>query len=187
MNKIKMFILQGVISLLLLSKELFLKDREINENPTFDYFIKKVLHSIYIDLGNKKELIIHQVIFLMCLYIVFFYIFIKLLSMNIENFKEIIKYNSSGLINFFKKTLLFFANILLISTLQCMTIFVASFSILYRDYNYNNYIIGILAVLKLPLFFGAILLLTIIFPIKKMVVLILIISFIKIIFTEIDI
>lgn len=170
MVKWKVFFIKNFLIAILFFKLLIVNDKII-EKIDFTNFVRNDLHRIYEP--ETKTLLIMQVIALICLYVICYYGFFKDFSLGIERFKNLIKFNSKGIIDFYIKGILFFGKILFIDTISLI-----SLPILYmffsKDYNYDGYVGGILDLLKLSLLLILVLLLGVVFPFKRIAVLVMV-------------
>lgn len=163
MKKYKLLFITWFISALILLKELSLYVR-VHKNNDFSYFVREYFNYVYIKVGIREELNVERFFIVLVFYLLIYYIFYSVISVNIESFKNIIKYNSSSIVNYYYNSIKFFSRIFLLMAIFNLVIFGIIFKIFY---NGTNYLEGMLDLLKLPLLMYLALLIGVLFPVKR--------------------
>lgn len=142
------------------------------ETNNFNYFIRDYFNKIFIFVSeNERILNVEQLSLALSVYVILFYFFIIKTATNIESFKKVIKYNSQHIVDFYLKAIRFFGRIFIIDNLKMFCFFVGTYSLIFLDTNIANYIVGILDLLKLSLMLFLVLVISIVYNIKRFVTL----------------
>lgn len=166
MSRIERYMFTYILGVLIVLKELLTKYFVVLDK-SFNNFIIDYLQVIY---DEDKRLLIDKVLVLFGLYLIFFYVFSSVFSVNVESFKKIIKFNSTNILSFYKNSLLFFGKIFFKNSIAFLMLITFTYVIFSRDYNYQNYLLGFLELAKLPLMIFGTIIFSVIFNIKRVVV-----------------
>ncbi|ERK56153.1 hypothetical protein HMPREF1983_01471 [Gemella bergeri ATCC 700627] len=120
--------------------------REISQ-ITFSQFIRYDMHKIF---DEDRQIIIEQVILLLALYMAFFHVYSKVLSVNIENFKKMMRYKCTSILDLEIKTFSFFFKIFFKDAVIFLFVLIIEYMFKTKDINLYNYYHGIVDIAKLP-------------------------------------
>lgn len=169
MATVKKQMLLLIISFLIVLKEIF-ENKEIVLTHNFNYFIRDIFHKIFIGDEVTKQIDISQTIIAVSTYLVIYYLFFTVLSVNIESMKNILRFNSSGLLRLYYSASKIFGKMYLQASVIMFIVFGGAYLTVKQDFLVTNYLEGFLDLLKLQLIIFVVLLVTIILPLKRMLV-----------------
>ena len=121
------------------------------KNPlksNFSEFIRGNLHNIY---GEDRDLLVYHVILLICLYVAFYTVSIRMISLEIDNFRNIVCFKSKGIFQLFKRTICFFSKKFIIDSCAMMIVISIGYMFIENDYIFMNYMSGLIDLIKLPI------------------------------------
>ena len=121
------------------------------KNPlksNFSEFIRGNLHNIY---GEDRDLLVYHVILLICLYVAFYTVSIRMISLEIDNFRNIVCFKSKGIFQLFKITICFFSKKFIIDSCAMMIVISIGYMFIENDYIFMNYMSGLIDLIKLPI------------------------------------
>ena len=130
------------------------------KNPlksNFSEFIRGNLHNIY---GEDRDLLVYHVILLICLYVAFYTVSIRMISLEIDNFRNIVCFKSKGIFQLFKITICFFSKKFIIDS--CAMMIVISIGYMFIDY-----MSGLIDLIKLPIIMLLATLICVVFKFNK--------------------
>ena len=99
----------------------------------FSEFIRGNLHNIY---GEDRDLLVYHVILLICLYVAFYTVSIRMISLEIDNFRNIVCFKSKGIFQLYKRTICFFSKKLLFDSCSMMIVISIGYMFIKDDYIY---------------------------------------------------
>lgn len=166
MKKFKSLMITFLIATLVLLKEVTKYKKSYNID-NFSYFIREYFNNVYIKQGDREILNIERLLLVTAFYFLIYYLFYRDFSVNIESFKNIIKYNSKNIFHYYFNVIRFFSSIFIKLAIFNIVIFLMFFKLFFND---TSYLTGILDLIKLPLILYLALLFCVVFPIKRVVV-----------------
>ncbi|MGX7111699.1 hypothetical protein [Gemella cuniculi] len=142
---------------------------KIKELPreNFNDFIRYNLHKIY---EEDKWLDVEKIILLICMYVAFYVVYTKLLSLHINDFKKMIRYKSKRVFELKRKTIIFFLKFLISNTVVMISAVVSIYIFITKNYEFSDYIFGIADLLKLPLLLLIVLLISVSYNFNKIMI-----------------
>ena len=123
----------------------------------FSEFIRGNLHNIY---GEDRDLLVYHVILLICLYVAFYTVSIRMISLEIDNFRNIVCFKSKSIFQLYKRTICFFSKKLIFDS--CAMMIVISIG-----YMFTNYTSGLIDLIKLPIIMLLVTLICVVFKFNK--------------------
>lgn len=163
MKKYKQMLITWLLATLILVKELLIYIK-IDNVSNFSYFVRDYFNYVYIKSGDREELSINRFFIVFVFYFLVYYTFYSIIFINIESFKNIIKYNSKSIIDYYKKGIVFFSKIFIkMATINLLLVLII-FRMFYDGSNYEQ---GVIDLIKLPACIYLLILIGIIFNIKK--------------------
>ena len=123
----------------------------------FSEFIRGNLHNIY---GEDRDLLVYHVILLICLYVAFYTVSIRMISLEIDNFRNIVCFKSKGIFQLYKRTICFFSKKFFFDS--CAMMIVISIG-----YIFTNYTSGLIDLIKLPIIILLVTLICVVFKFNK--------------------
>ena len=112
----------------------------------FSEFIRGNLHNIY---GEDRDLLVYHVILLICLYVAFYTVSIRMISLEIDNFRNIVCFKSKGIFQLYKRTICFFSKKLIFDSCAMMIVISIGYMFIENDYIFMNYMSGLIDLIKL--------------------------------------
>ena len=114
----------------------------------FSEFIRGNLHNIY---GEDRDLLVYHVILLICLYVAFYTVSIRMISLEIDNFRNIVCFKSKGIFQLYKRTICFFSKKFIFDSCAMMIVISIGYMFIENDYIFTNYTSGLIDLIKLPI------------------------------------
>ena len=114
----------------------------------FSEFIRGNLHNIY---GEDRDLLVYHVILLICLYVAFYTVSIRMISLEIDNFRNIVCFKSKGIFQLYKRTIYFFSKKFVFDSCAMMIVISIGYMFIENDYIFMNYMSGLIDLIKLPI------------------------------------
>ena len=130
----------------------------------FSEFIRGNLHNIY---GEDRDLLVYHVILLICLYVAFYTVSIRMISVEIDNFRSIICFKSKGIFQLYKRTICFFSKKLIFDSCAMMIVISIGYMFIENDYIFMNYTSGLIDLIKLPIIMLLATLICVVFKFNK--------------------
>ena len=130
----------------------------------FSEFIRGNLHNIY---GEDRDLLVYHVILLICLYVAFYTVSIRMISLEIDNFRNIVCFKSKGIFQLFKITICFFSKKFIIDSCAMMIVISIGYMFIENDYIFMNYMSGLIDLIKLPIIMLLATLICVVFKFNK--------------------
>jgi len=97
----------------------------------FSEFIRGNLHNIY---GEDRDLLVYHVILLICLYVAFYTVSIRMISLEIDNFRNIVCFKSKGIFQLYKRTIYFFSKKFVFDSCAMMIVISIGYMFIENDY-----------------------------------------------------
>lgn len=130
----------------------------------FSEFIRGNLHNIY---GEDRDLLVYHVILLICLYVAFYTVSIRMISLEIDNFRNIVCFKSKGIFQLYKRTICFFSKKLIFDSCAMMIVISIGYMFIENDYIFTNYTSGLIDLIKLPIIMLLVTLIYVVFKFNK--------------------
>ena len=126
----------------------------------FSEFIRGNLHNIY---GEDRDLLVYHVILLICLYVAFYTVSIRMISLEIDNFRNIVCFKSKGIFQLYKRTICFFSKKFFFDSCAMMIVISIGYMFIENDY----YTSGLIDLIKLPIIMLLVTLICVVFKFNK--------------------
>ena len=133
----------------------------------FSEFIRGNLHNIY---GEDRDLLVYHVILLICLYVAFYTVSIRMISLEIDSFRNIVCFKSKGIFQLFKRTICFFSKKFIIDSCAMMIVISIGYMFIENDYIFMNYMSGLIDLIKLPIIMLLVTLICVVFKFNKVII-----------------
>ena len=130
----------------------------------FSEFIRGNLHNIY---GEDRDLLVYHVILLICLYVAFYTVSIRMISLEIDNFRNIVCFKSKGIFQLYKRTICFFSKIFFFDSCAMLIVISIGYMFIEKDYIFTNYTSGLIDLIKLPIIMLLVTLICVVFKFNK--------------------
>ena len=151
-----------IIALVIYLRLILEKKNALKSN--FSEFIRGNLHNIY---GEDRDLLVYHVILLICLYITFYTVSIRMISVEIDNFRSTICFKSKGIFQLYKRTICFFSKKMIFDSCAMMIVISIGYMFIKNDYIFMNYISGLIDLIKLPIIMLLATLICVVFKFNK--------------------
>lgn len=130
----------------------------------FSEFIRGNLHNIY---GEDRDLLLYHVILLICLYTAFYTVSIRIISLEIDNFRNIVCFKSKGIFQLYKRTICFFSKKLIFDSCAMIIVISICYMFIKNDCIFMNYMSGLIDLIKLPIIMLLATLICVVFKFNK--------------------
>lgn len=130
----------------------------------FSEFIRGNLHNIY---GEDRDLLVYHVILLIYLYVAFYTVSIRMISLEIDNFRNIVCFKSKGIFQLYKRTICFFSKKFIFDSCAMMIVISIGYMFIENDYIFTNYTSGLIDLIKLPIIMLLVTLIYVVFKFNK--------------------